>query len=193
MNSDFFNNLSSYSEYVLKCAIVGSPLNDPEILKNLHKVEDYYWFVADGHFCFIDKNGNEVKNVIIKNDFRCHNCTSLTSLEGAPQEVGVDFVCSGCTSLTSLKGAPKEVGGDFICSGCTSLTSLKGAPKKVGRDFICSSSISLTVLKGAPKEVSRDFVCSDCTSLTSLKGAPQKVGRDFYFYCNDSKSLTSFE
>ena len=61
MDSEFFNNLSSYSEYVLKCAIVGSPLNDPEILKNLHKVEDYYWFIVDGHFCFIDKNGNEAK------------------------------------------------------------------------------------------------------------------------------------
>ena len=69
MDSEFFNNLSSYSEYVLKCAIVGSPLNDPEILQSLHKVEDYYWFVADGHFCFIDNNGNETKNVIIKNDF----------------------------------------------------------------------------------------------------------------------------
>ena len=109
MDAEFFNNLSSYSEYVLKCAIVGSPLNDPEILKNLHKVEDYYWFVADGHFCFIDKNGNEAKNVIIKNDFSCSDCTSLTSLEGAPKEVGKDFYCSGCTSLTSLEGAPKEL------------------------------------------------------------------------------------
>ena len=115
MNSDFFNSLSSYSEYVLKCAIVGSPLNDPEILKNLHKVEDYYWFVADGHFCFIDKNGNEAKNVIIKNDFCCYGCTSLRSLKGAPQKVGGNFYCYNCTSLTSLEGAPKEVGGNFYC------------------------------------------------------------------------------
>ena len=115
MNSDFFNNLSSYSEYVLKCSIVGSPLNDPAILKYLYKVEDYYWFVADGHFCFIDKNGNEAKNVIIKNDFSCSGCNSLTSLEGAPQKVGGDFSCSRCTSLTSLEGAPKEVCGYFYC------------------------------------------------------------------------------
>ena len=135
MDSEFFNSLSSYSDYVLKCAIVGSPLNDPEILKNLHKVEDYYWFVADGHFCFIDKNGNEAKNVIIKNNFSCYNCTSLTSLKDAPKKVGGDFVCSYCTSLTSLNGAPKKVGGDFNCSGCTFLTSLEGAPKEVGRDF----------------------------------------------------------
>ena len=115
MDSDFFNNLSSYSEYVLKCAIVGSPLNDLEILKNLHKAEDCYWFVADGHFCFIDKNGNEAKNVIIKNDFNCSNCNSLTSLKGAPNEVGGNFSCSNCTSLTSLEGAPKKVCGDFSC------------------------------------------------------------------------------
>ena len=142
MNSDFFNNLSSYSEYVLKCSIVGSPLNDPEILKNLHKVEDYYWFVADGHFCFIDKNGNEAKNVIIKNDFDCSNCNSLSSLEGAPKEVGKDFVCNYCTSLTSLEGAPQKVGRNFICYNCTSLTSLKGAPKEVSGNFACYNGTS---------------------------------------------------
>ena len=130
MDSEFFNNLSSYSEYVLKCAIVGSPLNDPEILKNLHKVEDYYWFVADGHFCFIDKNGNEAKNVIIKKDFNCSYCASLTSLKGAPKKVSGDFSCYNCASLTSLKGAPKEVGRDFSCYNCASLTSLKGAPDR---------------------------------------------------------------
>ena len=138
MDSDFFNNLSSYSEYVLKCAIVGSPLNDLEILKCLNKVEDYYWFVADGHFCFIDKNGNEAKNVIIKNDFSCSNCTSLTSLKGAPKEVGRDFYCSGCTSLTSFEGAPQKVGGDFYCNDCASLTSLEGAPKELLKKIIIS-------------------------------------------------------
>ena len=55
--------------------------------------------------------------------FNCSNCTSLTSLEGAPEKVGGDFNCSHCNSLTSLKGAPKEVGGDFYCCDCTSLTS----------------------------------------------------------------------
>ena len=175
MNSDFFNNLSSYSEYVLKCAIVGSPLNDPEILKNLYKVEDYYWFVADGHFCFIDKNGNEVENVIIKNNFNCSYCASLTSLEGAPQEVGGDFICDDCYLLASLKGAPKEVGRDFSCSYCTSLTSLNGAPQKVGRDFVCNYCTSLISLKGAPKEVSGHFYCNDCASLTSLEGAPKEL------------------
>ena len=119
MDSEFFNNLSSYSEYILKCSIVGSPLNDPEILKCLHKVEDYYWFVADGHFCFIDKNGNEAQSVIIKNDFSCSNCNSLTSLEGAPKEVGRDFSCNYCTSLTSLEGAPQKVGRYFNISNRT--------------------------------------------------------------------------
>ena len=138
MDSDFFNNLSSYSEYVLKCAIVGSPLNDPEILKNLHKVEDYYWFVADGHFCFIDKNGNEAKSVIIKNDFSCSNCNSLTSLEGAPKEVGRDFSCYNCISLSSFEGAPQKVGRDFVCNYCASLTSLEGAPKELLKKIVNS-------------------------------------------------------
>ena len=65
-----------------------------------------------------------------------YNCTSLTSLRGAPQKVGGDFWCSRCTSLTSLEGAPQEVGGTFSCADCPSLTSLEGVPQKVGRDFI---------------------------------------------------------
>ena len=108
--------------------------------------------------------------------FDCDGCTSLTSLEGSPQEVGRDFYCHKCTSLTSLKGAPQEVGGDFYCAGCPSLTSLKGAPQTVGGDFYCSNCHSLTSLKGAPQEVGRNFICSICPSLKSLEGAPQEVG-----------------
>ena len=46
--------------------------------------------------------------------FDCDGCTSLTSLEGSPQEVGRNFYCSECTSLTSLEGAPKKIGGKII-------------------------------------------------------------------------------
>jgi hypothetical protein len=38
----------------------------------------------------------------------------LTSLEGAPKEVGGNFYCPN-NQLTSLEGAPKEVGGSFWC------------------------------------------------------------------------------
>ena len=123
--------------------------------------------------------------------FDCDGCFSLTSLEGAPQEVGGDFYCSNCTSLTSLEGSPQEVGIDFSCYGCTSLTSLKGVPQKVGGDFCCSECSSLTTLEGAPQKVGRDFICSYCPSLTSLEGAPQEVGRNFY--CSKCPTLTSHE
>lgn len=56
----------------------------------------------------------------VKGDFYCTYCKSLTSLEGAPKEVGKDFRCSDCNSLTSLEGAPKEVDGNFCCSFCGS-------------------------------------------------------------------------
>ena len=29
-------------------------------------------------------------------NFNCHNCTSLTSLEGAPEKVGWNFNCIHC-------------------------------------------------------------------------------------------------
>ena len=50
----------------------------------------------------------------VDGDFDCSECTSLTSLDGAPQKVGGDFRCSDCPSLKSLEGAPQEVGGKII-------------------------------------------------------------------------------
>ena len=123
--------------------------------------------------------------------FYCYNCSALTSLEGAPEKVGGNFYCYDCSSLTSLEGAPEKVGGSFYCRECSALTSLKGAPKEVGGNFSCSACSSLTSLKGAPEKVGGSFYCSDCSSLTSLEGAPEKVGGNFYcYYCS---SLTSLE
>ena len=119
--------------------------------------------------------------------FGCNN-NPLTSLEGAPQSVGVDFNCTN-NSLTSLEGAPKHVGRDFYC-GYNSLTSLKGAPQHVDGGFSCSNNYkSLTSLEGAPQRVGGNFSCS-YNSLTSLEGAPKHVGGSFYCYYN---SLTSLE
>ena len=118
-------------------------------------------------------------------DFNCSN-NILTSLKGAPQEVGGDFNCHW-NRLTSLKGAPIEVGGDFLCHCNPNLHSLEGAPQKVGRDFSCTYN-QLISLKGAPTEVGRDFICYD-NLLTSLEGAPQTVGRNFYCLNNQLTSL----
>ena len=72
----------------------------------------------------------------VDGDFYCYKCTSLTSLEGAPQEVGWNFYCSDCSSLISLKGSPQEVCRNFYCRNCPSLTSHEGAPKKIGGKII---------------------------------------------------------
>ena len=60
---------------------------------------------------------------------------NLTTLEGAPQEVGVDFACQN-NKLTNLKGSPRNVGGDFHCF-YNNLESLEGAPGEVGKYFKC--------------------------------------------------------
>ena len=114
----------------------------------------------------------------------------LTSLEGAPKEVGGNFSFYDCDSLTSLKGAPEKVGGDFYCIACDSLKSLEGAPKKVGGNFNCSDCQSLPSLKGAPEEVDGFFFCRFCTAIKSLEGAPKKVGDKFScVHCKSLKSL----
>ena len=149
----------------------------------------------EGDFIIKKYNEKSLPSLIrinhISGNFSCSDCSSLTSLEGAPQEVGGNFSCYNCTSLKSLEGAPKKVGEHFSCSECFSLTSLVGAPQKVGRSFFCTRCPSLTSLEGAPQEVGWEFDCRECTSLISLVGAPQKVGK--HFHCDDCLLLTSLE
>lgn len=118
---------------------------------------------------------------IIGLHFNCSECCSLTTLEGAPEEVRGCFYCYGCASLTSLKGAPEWINGDFSCAFCTALANLKGAPKKVGGNFNCSWCASLVSLEGAPEEVGRDFYCMDCVCLTSADGITEKIGGNCMF------------
>jgi hypothetical protein len=89
-------------------------------------------------------------------DFDC-SYSNITSLEGAPQEVGRDFDCSDCNSLKTLDGSPKKVKGYFFCSYCHSLQSLQGIPKEIGEDFECFDS-------------GKRFTRTDVEKLSKIKG-----------------------
>ena len=131
-----------------------------------------------------NKDGFTINFGRVTGNFDCFEL-GLTSLEGAPQEVGGDFNCQG-NQLTSLKEAPQTVGKGFYCSD-NKLISLEGAPHIVGEDFYCYNN-QLTSLEGAPQEVGGGFNCSK-NELASLKGAPKEVGEDFYCYGNQLTSL----
>ena len=92
-----------------------------------------------------DKDGFIINFGKVTGDFNCSGL-GLTSLKGAPQEVGRNFNCT-CNKLTSLEGAPKIVGGWFDCPW-NKLTSLKGAPQKVGEGFNCLNNFNLYSLEG---------------------------------------------
>ena len=49
----------------------------------------------------------------VRGFFDCRN-NQLTTLEGAPREVGGSFWCNN-NQLTTLEGAPRKVGWDFSC------------------------------------------------------------------------------
>ena len=119
----------------------------------------------------------------VTGDFHCsHN--QLTSLVGAPKEIGGGFSCSN-NQLTTLEGVPKKIGGTFHCS-VNQLTTLEGSPEEIGNSFLCTGN-KLTSLVGAPRVVGETFNVSR-NQLTSLKGSPEKV--PLTFYCNDNQ-LTS--
>ena len=152
---DYFSDLSSYEEFVIKTNLLGYDVSDKEVLSCFNRIENYYWFVINGHLCFLDDKGNKAENVVIKGDFDCF-ALKLISLEGSPKEVGGSFNCA-YNQLTSLEGCPEEVGRSFDCYR-NKLTSLEGCPKEVGGNFYCSEN-KLTSLEGCPNEVGGYFNC----------------------------------
>ena len=106
----------------------------------------------------LTKLPSNLKNVSVGGNFSCSS-NNLTSLQGAPNSVGLDFNCSNNPKLTSLVGAPSSVGGYFRCSNNPKLTSLDGAPSSVGGHFYCSYNPKLTSLVGAPSSVGLTFNC----------------------------------
>ena len=150
---------------------------------------DYYGDLSNEklkNFIAEDKDGFTINFGRVTGDFNCSNF-ELTSLKGAPQEVGGAFYCAH-NHLTSLKGSPQTVGLTFWCSD-NHLTSLKGCPQTVGGHFWCSDN-HLTSLEGCPQTVGGNFKCSG-NQLTSLKGAPLTVSE--WFDCRNNPILHSLD
>jgi hypothetical protein len=101
------------------------------------------------------KNFSRIQFGRVSGVFSCYN-NKLSSLAGAPKEVGGGFYCYN-NKLSSLAGAPEKVGMDFDCNNNV-LTSLEGAPKKVGGKFNCRNN-KLSSLEGAPKDIGSYFSC----------------------------------
>ncbi len=140
-------------------------------------------FVIKGDVDLSEKGLTELPDlskVTIEGNFYCGD-NNLTTLRGAPREVGGYFWCEN-NQLTSLEGAPQKVGGYFSCHN-NALTTLKGAPQKVGGNFWCEHN-QLTSLVGAPQEIGGYFQCYGNDDLLSLFGLP-KMSEDNKIYCDD--------
>jgi hypothetical protein len=112
---------------------------------------------------------------VVTGSFNC-SVNKLTSLEGAPQEVGGDFECSS-NKLTSLKDAPQEVRWDFHCY-VNELTSLEGAPQKVGGGFYCLfNPVSESVLEALYKKMQSGMSWPDAVvaEWDSIESGEDKV------------------
>jgi hypothetical protein len=115
---------------------------------------------VNGNVDFSDKRYKTipVKFGFVSGGFWCNN-NQLTSLKGAPKNVGGSFYCNH-NRLISLEGAPKSINGDFYCYN-NQLTSLEGAPESVGGGSFWCSNNQLTSLEGAPKNIGGSFWCDN--------------------------------
>ena len=107
--------------------------------------------------------------------------TKLTSLSGAPREVGGNFYCNN-NKLTSLEGSPISVGGHFYCSN-NKLTSLKGSPVSVGGGFFCNYN-ELTTLEGISQEIRGRLIDCGYNSLRNVRGIKSGWKGEFVLYEN---------
>ena len=76
--------------------------------------------------------------------FSCVN-KGLTTLQGAPHEVGANFECS-YNKLTDLQGGPLHVGGDLYCYN-NPLTTLNGMPETIKGSMVCVYLHDLPLLR----------------------------------------------
>ena len=87
----------------------------------------------------------------ISGKFDCSE-NRLTSLEGAPQSVGIHFDCS-YNSLISLEGGPQSVGGDFYCHTNTiSERTIKEVLKRMSDSGISLGQAVESYWKSIPKD-----------------------------------------
>lgn len=161
-----------------------------QFLKDNYKIDGTYTIkngVVDAPettFKISNLNLKQLTNGLFKfGKVRSFICTksSITSLKGAPEEVGY-FSCRLCKNLKTLEGAPKKVDDMFNCRSCDNLKSLKGAPEFIDGDFNCGNCKSLTTLKGAPKKITGEFTCIDCISLQNLDYLPEI---EMNLYCDE--------
>ncbi len=115
----------------------------------------------------------------VDGNFDC-SYNRITSLDGAPQEVGNNFHCYD-NQLTTLDGGPSIVKWDYNCSR-NNLASLKDATKLVNGYFDCSRNF-LTSLEDAPDWIGGYFAFPK-NQIVSLKGLPEHIGRRAEFYDN---------
>ena len=102
----------------------------------------------------------------VSGDFQCVG-KSLTTLKGAPREVGRHFQCS-YNNLKDLKYAPHTVGAGFFCQQ-NPLVSLEGAPESIQGPFVCDYSPHLPLLRTLNSK-------GPITLLSALwEGSPQQV------------------
>lgn len=156
------------------------------------------------YFVAPNKEGFTIDFGVVTGNFDCSDL-GLTSLKGAPIEVGGIFDCHSndlislqgapyrvlrinCAfnRLTTLEGLPQKIESRVNCA-YNKLISLKGLPSKL--EGVDCSYNELTTLEGAPVIVG-DFHCIG-NKLVSLKGAPKLVS--CFFSCCFNETLTSLE
>lgn len=115
----------------------------------------------------------------VTGSFECGS-RGLTSLEGAPREVGGSFHASR-NALTSLVGGPVYVGNNYFCE-YNKLTNLQGCAQTVGRNLECFNN-PIQSLMGAVT-VGRDLVCVN-TPLTDLSYLPDVNHKFWITYRRD--------
>jgi hypothetical protein len=128
---------------------------------------------------------------VVENEFNCSG-TSIQNLKGGPQNMVLEYNVKDCDNLTSLEGAPEEV-GSFDCRMTPKLKTLEGSLKKV-QSLYCGHN--LESFKGCPEEITKNFEApgnNNIETLISLKGSLKTITKDTRFNLYGCGKLWSLE
>ena len=163
VESNFTNKLYNHDEFeYYKNGITYNHHSKSKFEADIHCLVIRDRYLVDGKLPY--------QFISVSNSFKFKYCSSLTSLENSPIDVGGNFYCMYCDNLKSLEGAPKNIEYSFECTNNHALESIEGIPEEINNFCNFYNCYSLKTLDGAPKIISKELNLSGCDNIESFDG-----------------------
>lgn len=152
-------------------------MNNQELNKKLKKIAEAV--SKQKYYTFADWFGQDLTGQTYEGNFDC-SYTNITSLKGAPREVGEDFECHN-TKITSLEGLPEKIGGKLYLP--SQFKDKKKSKKK-------NTTLSLGFDSDEPETIWYSF---DFKVLHEYSTRLKINGKNLIYWSNNDEDFNTFQ